>query len=255
MSQTLPEWVARFFGSTYASANMPWPEDKKARISGALMDVLELKPGKVALDQCCGEGHLALALAARGLRVYGVDQSADYIQKANQLCENSGHLDAHFEAADAALWYPPEQVDAAISWHTSIGYGGKRGAEHMIGALRRPLKREKLWLMELRNLKHYRGAHPLHFSENFISPEWGEATVERIGEWDGNDLIQHWRIHQEGKTLWTQNDTRCWHPSIEEIHALVRSFGDRIVDIYADVDRSALSDRSPRMTVLVRKVA
>lgn len=255
MSQTLPEWVSRFFGSAYAAADMPWPEEKKAQISGALMEVLELKTGQVALDQCCGEGHLALALAARGLRVYGVDQSADYIEKANRLLENAGQLDAHFQAADAALWYPPEQVDAAISWHTSIGYGGKRGAGQMIAALRKPLKRGKLWLMELRNLTHYQETHPLSFSETFISPEWGDATVERTGQWEGNDLIQHWRIHKDGETLWSQSDTRCWHPSIEDVHALALKFGDKIIGIYADVNMSPLGDASPRMMVLARKAA
>lgn len=251
-SQALPQWVPRFFGSAYASADMPWPEEKKAQVSQALINLLQLSPGDVVLDQCCGEGHLALALAQRGLRVHGVDQSAAYIAKAINMTTNE---DAHFVAADASSWHPGEWVDASINWHTSLGYGGVAGAKLIIQALRAPLHPGKLWLLELRNLTHYKQSHPLHFTENATVPQWGEVVVERGGQWEGNDLIQHWKMLKDGQVVWEQSDTRCWHPSTQELLSLIEGLGDVCVGMYADLAQSPLQDTSPRMVVLVRKKA
>lgn len=251
-SQALPGWVPRFFGSLYASAGMPWPHEKKAHTSRALMGLLQLVPGDVVLDQCCGEGHLALALAQRGLRVHAVDQSASYIASANAMKTDE---DAHFMEADASTWHPGEWVDASINWHTSLGYGGVAGAKAMINAMRVPLRPGKLWLLELRNLSHYKQSHPLHFEEAATVPEWGDVVVERSGRWCGNDLIQHWKIRKDGIVVWEQSDTRCWHPSVEELSTLIDEVGDTCLGMYADIDRAPLNDSSPRMVVLVRKHA
>jgi SAM-dependent methyltransferase len=251
-SQALPQWVPRFFGSLYASADMPWPQEKKLHTSQALMDLLQIAPGHVVLDQCCGEGHLALALAQRGLRVHAVDQSADYIARANSMKTSE---DAHFTAADASVWHPGESVDASINWHTSLGYGGVAGAQAMIHALRAPLRPGKLWLLELRNLAHYKQSHPLDFSEVATVPQWGEVVVERSGQWQGNDLIQHWKMLRGDEIVWEQSDTRCWHPSVEELLSLIDEVGDECVGMYADIDRAPLDEDSPRMVVVVRKSA
>lgn len=249
-SVAMPEWVSRFFGSLYAAAGMPWPQEKKNAVSAALVQVLDLSPGQVVLDQCCGEGHLSLALAQKGLRVYGVDQSQEYIDRANAM--KAGE-DAHFFAQDASTWQPPELVDAAVSWHTSIGYGGQDGAKALLGAMRGALRPGGLWLLELRNLNHYKQYHPVSFAEMADVPGWGKVVVERFGQWEDNDLVQHWVIRQNGEVIWEQANTRCWHPSIEQVHALVEELGDECLGVFSDVHRGVLLDTSPRMVVLARK--
>lgn len=249
-TQAMPPWVSGFFGTLYARAGMPWPQEKKDRVSRALVDLLGLSPGDVVMDQCCGEGHLSLALSRQGMRVHGVDQSEDYIARARAMKSSE---DAHFIAADASCWHPPESIDAAINWHTSIGYGGAAGARALVEALRAPLKPGKCWLLELRNLAHYKQHHPTRFVEEVDVDGWGSVVVERSGQWEGNVLVQDWVIRKGGVVMWEQVDTRCWHPSQDELVELVGGFGDDCVDMYADVHRAPLTSNSPRMVVLARK--
>ncbi len=86
-----------------------------------LCERLRLRAGSRVLDQCCGIGSVAMPLAARGIRVVGVDQAEPYIARATREARER-HLEATFVAADACQFVPPERVDAAFSWWTSFGY-------------------------------------------------------------------------------------------------------------------------------------
>jgi 2-polyprenyl-3-methyl-5-hydroxy-6-metoxy-1,4-benzoquinol methylase len=82
---------------------------------------LDLGAGARVLDQCCGIGSLALPLAARGLRVVGVDQAGGYIERARLEARERG-LDLQLVAADACQFVPGERVQGAFNWWTSFGY-------------------------------------------------------------------------------------------------------------------------------------
>jgi SAM-dependent methyltransferase len=82
---------------------------------------LGLDAGARVLDQCCGIGSIALALASRGMRVVGVDQAESYVSRAEREARVRG-LKATFVAADACAFLPSERVDAAFNWWTSFGY-------------------------------------------------------------------------------------------------------------------------------------
>jgi SAM-dependent methyltransferase len=72
-------------------------------------------------DQCCGIGRFGLPIAAKGIRVVGVDLSAGYIARAQALANEAG-LPCAFYAADAFDFEPPDPCDAAFNWFTSFGY-------------------------------------------------------------------------------------------------------------------------------------
>jgi SAM-dependent methyltransferase len=86
-----------------------------------LFDRLHLSAGSRVLDQCCGIGSVALPLAARGVRVVGVDQAEPYVARATREARER-NLPAVFVAADACGFMPGEPVDAAFNWWTSFGY-------------------------------------------------------------------------------------------------------------------------------------
>lgn len=86
----------------------------------AAFDYAGLIPGDRALDIGTGTGQLATELAARGLRVLGIDPSAEMVQIANRKFAAAG-LDAraiasNFESAplDASAF---SLICAATSWH------------------------------------------------------------------------------------------------------------------------------------------
>src|SRR6266404_5551966 len=69
-----------------------------------------LAPGARILDVCCGTGHLAGLLTARGYNVTGVDASACMIHHARENVPG-----AKFHIGDAAEYQTPERFDAAVS--------------------------------------------------------------------------------------------------------------------------------------------
>lgn len=79
-----------------------------------LMGRLGLEPGMSVLDVGCGPGRHALELAARGLRVTGVDISRRFVDLANDAAAQRG-LSAHFERCDARALPFADEFDAVIS--------------------------------------------------------------------------------------------------------------------------------------------
>jgi SAM-dependent methyltransferase len=73
--------------------------------------------GARILDVCCGTGHLAARLTARGYRVTGVDASAEMIRHARENAPS-----AEFHVADAGRFQFPARFDAAVSTFDSLNH-------------------------------------------------------------------------------------------------------------------------------------
>ncbi|MHC5009537.1 MAG: class I SAM-dependent methyltransferase [Planctomycetota bacterium] len=86
-----------------------------------IMDLLGLRAGDRVLDIACGAGRHARALAARGLRVTGVDLSEDLLEEAREASPNlPGTPDyLRWDIRDLPL---RGQFEGAISMFTSFGY-------------------------------------------------------------------------------------------------------------------------------------
>ena len=80
----------------------------------ALIEALGLEPGQRVLDVGCGPGRHALALAARGFDVVGVDISERFVELARVAADDAA-LDVSFEVADARHLTFVGEFDAAIS--------------------------------------------------------------------------------------------------------------------------------------------
>src|SRR5689334_1507125 len=55
-----------------------------SRTARFLIRTLGQEPGSAVFDQCCGTGTLSLPMAGAGVRVFGVDQCAAYVARANE---------------------------------------------------------------------------------------------------------------------------------------------------------------------------
>lgn len=78
-----------------------------------LVDALELRAGQHVLDVGCGPGRHALALAARGVRVTGVDASPDFVELATAAAA-AADLPARFEVLDVRDLADQAEFDAAL---------------------------------------------------------------------------------------------------------------------------------------------
>ena len=91
--------IARFLGPAYLRYSFTKGTDQEV---GALIELLDLVPGERVLDVGCGPGRHALALAAAGFEVVGVDISPDFVELATEAAASAGLGDsARFVRADA----------------------------------------------------------------------------------------------------------------------------------------------------------
>jgi SAM-dependent methyltransferase len=120
MNDDQPWWTA-LYDDWLADQLLAREEGEVKETLDFLVAKLSLTAGDRVLDQCCGIGSLSIPLAARGLRVVGVDQAAGYIERA-KTAAHARELDVDFVAADATRWAPKTRVKAAFNWWTSFGY-------------------------------------------------------------------------------------------------------------------------------------
>jgi SAM-dependent methyltransferase len=73
------------------------------------------------LDAPCGDGRLAIRLAAAGHTVTGVDLAPDEIEEARAAARRAG-VDARFLVGDLRALPATGRVDAVVSWGNSFGY-------------------------------------------------------------------------------------------------------------------------------------
>ncbi len=98
--------------------------DEKFQAAEAEVEkVLELAAfsGRDVLDLACGPGRHALALAARGLNVTGVDRSEFLLSKARVRAKERD-VSIEWLNEDMRRFQRPEAFDLAISLYTSFGY-------------------------------------------------------------------------------------------------------------------------------------
>lgn len=102
------EPLARHLGSAYLRYSFTRGTEQEV---DALWEALGLAPGSRVLDVGCGPGRHALALAARGAEVVGVDISEAFLEVAR----SSAPPNARFERADARALAYTDEFDAVIS--------------------------------------------------------------------------------------------------------------------------------------------
>jgi SAM-dependent methyltransferase len=95
-----------------------------AQETGALIDLLGLGPGARVLDVGCGPGRHALALAAAGIDVVGLDISVRFVAEARSRATELGLGDrARFVVGDARRLAPGGDGDD-VRAETGLGLGG-----------------------------------------------------------------------------------------------------------------------------------
>jgi len=102
--------LARFLGPAYLRNAFTKGTVKEIDF---LVNALALESGQEVLDVGCGPGRHALELARRGIRVFGVDASEDFVRLARDAAAAEG-LDVAFEVLDVRMLDLQERFDAVI---------------------------------------------------------------------------------------------------------------------------------------------
>ncbi len=132
-------WWENFFGGLVVDfwrAAMT-PEITRAE-TDFLWSSLRLAPGMRVLDVPCGDGRLALELAARGCRVTGVDISPEFLAAARASADER-RLDVLWRQSDMRVLPWDGEFDAAYCAGSSFGFFDDQGNAAFVAAVARTL--------------------------------------------------------------------------------------------------------------------
>src|SRR5690349_21606681 len=110
------EWWNRFFAGPWLEVQRSaWGAEETLSDAQTIERLLAPAPGAELLDVPCGEGRVALELAARGYRVTGVDLTEAFLDTARAAAARRS-LDVRFEQRDMRTLDAHEAFDHAFCW-------------------------------------------------------------------------------------------------------------------------------------------
>jgi cyclopropane fatty-acyl-phospholipid synthase-like methyltransferase len=142
------EWWEGFFGGLWLEVQRRFKSAEQTRAEADFIErALRLPPRAEVLDVPCGEGRLALELAARGHRPTGVDATPALLADARAQAEGRGlRIEwAHRDMRDLP-WVG--RFDAAFCAWGSFGYFDDAGNAAFLGAVARALRPGGRFLMD-----------------------------------------------------------------------------------------------------------
>lgn len=111
-------WYRSWFGTRYYALLYGHRNESDAQVwVDAILKRLELRSGAQLLDMACGRGRHAGWFHDRGLRVTGIDISAESIAEARAL-----HPAVEFHVHDMREPFADQRFDAVTCLFTSLGY-------------------------------------------------------------------------------------------------------------------------------------
>src|SRR5262245_41616080 len=131
----MSDWWQHFFGGLWLDVQRRFRTPEQTRAEADFVEqMLGLTSGARVLDAPCGEGRIALELAARGHHVTGVDVTPILLEDAKRAAAEHG-LSVVWEQRDMRDLPWREQFDAAVCWWGSFGYFDDAGNAAFIRAV------------------------------------------------------------------------------------------------------------------------
>lgn len=201
--------------------------------AGKVLELAGVEAGGTVLDLCCGPGRVAVELAARDVKVTGVDHAQPLLDDAAQRAASRG-LPLELVCADAREFHRDAAFDAVFNLWTSFGYGDDPAADGQILAnVHRSLKPGGAFVLETLGKEALaRRTPPRLWSEHddaaFIVAQ--EVVVE-----PGWDHVTHRWIVIDGDD---RREYRLTHRlySAAELRALLGAAGFETVEAFGDFD-------------------
>ncbi|MEM1450818.1 MAG: class I SAM-dependent methyltransferase [Planctomycetota bacterium] len=174
------------------------------------------------LDDCCGFGRHALALAEHGHDVFGIDLSRDLLAGSRDLEGGVERLGGRLAQADMrALPFPDATFAAVVNLFTSFGYLGDEGDDAALAEMARVLAPGGVLVMDLMNPEAIRrGLRPRSREER------GGIVLEaaRALEDGGRRVVKDVRLTlADGEVRTWREEVRMFDP--EEIDARLAALG------------------------------
>jgi SAM-dependent methyltransferase len=140
-------WWATFFSGPWAGLHSDVAARRTEREIETIERMLELPAGARLLDVPCGDGRLAVELAARGYEVTGVDITPEYLDRARRTAAERG-VELSLEERDMRDLTWSEEFDGAICYWGSFGYFDDDGNQAFLAAVAEALEPDGCFLLE-----------------------------------------------------------------------------------------------------------
>jgi len=119
MTKVTENWFKTWFDTKYYHILYKHRDNEEANLFiGKLVAFLNLTKGMNVADICCGKGRHSLELSKYGLRVWGMDLSANSIESAKSMSNELTSFDVH----DMRNAFPQNDFDSIFNLFTSFGY-------------------------------------------------------------------------------------------------------------------------------------
>lgn len=212
----------------------------------AICSLVDLTPPASVLDLACGVGRHALAFAARGFDVTGVDITAPYLDEAARRASEAS-LDIEFVAADMYRYVRPGAFDLIVSMFSSIGYAEDDDADRrLLANARQSLRPEgavvidtvgKELVSKIAERRWSEQDGELMLGEARVVDDWSwlEDRVTRIRDGQRTDLVFRYRLY-----------------SAVELRAVAQAAGFARIAIYGGLDGRPYDRRAERLVMVAR---
>jgi cyclopropane fatty-acyl-phospholipid synthase-like methyltransferase len=230
-------WFETFFqGVTLDLWRKAIPPEQTAVEARFLIDHLNCPAGAHVLDVPCGNGRLSFELAKRGLRVTGVDISAEFIEEACAIAartSNSDSITGHtqFILGDMRQLKGASRYDAAYCFGNSFAFLEHAEMETFLGGVARALKPGTRFVIEtgmaaesvIRDFEeqscHELGDLSLTIKERYIAAE--------------SCIDSEYIFVQNGRT--ETRIAREWIYTVAEIRRMLHDTGFEVLDLYGSL--------------------
>jgi SAM-dependent methyltransferase len=239
-------WTRAFYETPLALALLPRAAAEIDARVACIERALALRGGERVLDQCCGAGSLALALARKGHAVVGVDISSAFIERARADAATQA-LDADFACADAARWSAPAPCDAGFNWGTGFGCAEDDAVNRaMLERARDSLRPGARFALDYYNVAGVLAGFREHFAyERELDGRSVRVERRSVLDLERGLLHQDWSFHDAGRvTAMPRTTTRLYLPA--ELASLLSAAGFAVEGFLGGYDARPLDLEAPR---------
>lgn len=239
-------WYVTAFGADYRAV-YPHRDLTSARREVAHLIAMGVA-GRV-LDLCCGFGRHTLALAERGMDVFGVDLSSDLLVQAANL-PGGEQLAGRLVRADARrVPMASGSCDTVVNLFSSFGYFGAEGDGQVLDEIARLVRPGGRAVLDLMNPARIRAAL---VPESLRAVEGGRLEERRALEEGGN------RVTKAVRLVLADGSERRWREDVRLYeHTLVRSMlaarGLEVVAVQGDFADVPFDEDASRQLLHVKR--
>ena len=190
--------------------------------------LLELPEGAELLDAPCGHGRIAQRLAARGLRVTGIDITPLFVELARERAAAAG-VEVEYIEGDLRELPFEGRFDAVVNWFTSFGYFDDESNRRVLENFHRALRPGGVLLIEQASRDFLLANMPASGQVVWLAERGDDLMIDKVSV----DLVAG-RSHTE-RIVVREGRVRRLHfelaqPTPEQLAGALRSAG------FADVD-------------------